>query len=137
MFVTILGRLHGVNAADFTAVSFSDVVAGEWYAPYVEWACANGITNGTQDGTVFGVEENISIERAVTLLARYAHFAGLEVTSAIKIKDENLSDWAADAMAWAIENGIYVPAETLAPQAEATRMDIVKMVYNLMQILAK
>jgi len=137
MFVTILGRLHGVNAADFTAVSFTDVVAGEWYAPYVEWACANGITNGTQDGTIFGVDENISIERAVTLLARYAHFAGLEVTSTIKIKDENLSDWAADAMAWAIENGIYVPAEAINPQAEATRMDIVKMVYNLMQILAK
>ena len=82
------------------------------------------------------MDENISIERAVTLLARYAHFAGVDVTATITLKDDSLSDWAADAMAWAIESGVYMPTDGLNAQTDATRMDIAKMLYNFMQLIA-
>ena len=38
MVVTVLGRMAGVKTADYAGTSFSDVKAGSWYAPYVQWA---------------------------------------------------------------------------------------------------
>ena len=38
MVVTVLGRMAGVKTSDYTGTSFSDVKAGSWYAPYVQWA---------------------------------------------------------------------------------------------------
>ena len=37
MVVTVLGRMAGVKTSDYTGTSFSDVKAGSWYAPYVQW----------------------------------------------------------------------------------------------------
>ena len=34
MFVTVLGRLAGVDQSEYTKTSFSDAVAGEWYSAY-------------------------------------------------------------------------------------------------------
>ncbi len=46
MFVTVLGHKAKIDPAQYTESSFSDVKAGKWYAPFVEWAAQNGIVNG-------------------------------------------------------------------------------------------
>ena len=39
MFVTVLGRMAGVNTADYTrAIPFTGVPQSKYYAPYVLWA---------------------------------------------------------------------------------------------------
>lgn len=43
MFVTVLGRMAGVDADRYQSVSsFSDVPADAYYAPYVAWAVKHG-----------------------------------------------------------------------------------------------
>lgn len=51
MFVTVLGRMAGVNPDDHSGETpFSDVPQTMYYAPYVQWAARYGITVGTDDG---------------------------------------------------------------------------------------
>ena len=50
MFVTVLGNKAKIDPKDYPTSSFSDVKAGAWYAPHVEWAAQNGIVNGTGGG---------------------------------------------------------------------------------------
>ena len=48
MFVTVLGRMAGVNPDDYSGETpFSDVPQTMYYAPYVQWAARYGITVGT------------------------------------------------------------------------------------------
>lgn len=84
MFVTVLGRLAGVNPADYQdgylSNLYSDVPTDVWYAPYVNWATRYGITNGTGGG-VFRPEDPITREQIATLVERYAANFGLSITT--------------------------------------------------------
>ena len=110
MFVTVLGRLEGVDEKQYRGAAFDDVVAGEWYAPYVKWAAAKGIVNGYGDGK-FGVDDEVTIEQAVVILARYADFCDVDIKSnkpLTKYADyKKISDWAENAVKWAVEREIY------------------------------
>ncbi|MDR0916611.1 MAG: S8 family serine peptidase, partial [Oscillospiraceae bacterium] len=70
MFVTILGRLDGVDTAKYGSSSFSDVLVGQWYSPYVAWAADNGIVDGYGDG-IFGTNDPITREQMAAVIARY------------------------------------------------------------------
>ena len=52
-----------------TSASFTDVVAGKWYEPAINWAVENSITMGMGDGT-FGVDVTCTRAHAVTFLYR-------------------------------------------------------------------
>ncbi len=140
MFVTVLGRAAGVDTMYYTGTSFDDVVPGEWYAPYVEWAAEAGIVLGYGDGK-FGVNDQITVEQAAVILARYAEYAGIYEAAAISLElfadADSVSDWALEAMMWAVENGIYTGEYgVLAPQALAPRALIAEMLYNLTKVFA-
>ncbi len=140
MFVTVLGRADGVDTMYYTGTSFDDVVIGEWYAPYVEWAAEAGIVLGYGDGK-FGVNDQITVEQAVVILARYAEYAGIYEAADISLElfadADSVSDWALEAMMWAVENGIYTGEYgVLAPQALAPRALIAEMLYNLAKVFA-
>lgn len=48
MFVTVLGRMAGIDPAKYGGdTGFTDVPEGMYYAPYVKWAAQYGITGGT------------------------------------------------------------------------------------------
>lgn len=134
MFVTVLGRLADVNAAYYTDSSFEDVVEGEWYSPYVEWAAEKEIVLGYGDGR-FGVNDKITVEQAAVILARYAEYVDEYEESDISLKKyadaDKVSDWALDAMKWAVENDIYNgESRRLNPQKPAPRALIATMIYN-------
>ncbi len=86
MFVTILGRMHGIDTSTYTTVSFSDVDAAQYYAPYVEWAAKNGIVKGIGDGK-FAPDTTVTREQAATMLANYRAFAGLKDNSAVSTEN--------------------------------------------------
>ena len=48
MFITVLGRLHGVEATygRFDYYNFNDVYQGEYFYPFAVWARDNGIADG-------------------------------------------------------------------------------------------
>lgn len=99
-FVTILGRLAGIDTAAYTQVSFSDVRDEDWYGPYVAWAAETGITLGFDDGS-FRPGDNISREQLAVMLQRYIRSIGLELALEEKpaFSDEgSVSDWALEAV---------------------------------------
>ena len=139
MFVTVLGRLYGVNEKQYRGAAFDDVVAGEWYAPYVKWAASSGIVNGYGDGN-FGVDDEVTIEQALVILARYADFCDKYVKSdktLTKYADyKKISDWAEDAVKWAAENDIYKGSGgMLRPQTPAKRWLVADMFWKYVTII--
>ena len=131
MFVTVLGRLDGVDEKAWRGAAFDDVVAGEWYAPYVKWAASKGIVNGYGDGT-FGVDDEVTIEQAVVILARYAEYCAVNTSSEKSLSRyadyKKISDWAEGAMKWAVEHEIYKGSGgLLRPQTPAKRRIVAEL----------
>lgn len=135
MFVTVLGRLAGVDTTYFYVVDseFNDVVPGEWYAPYVEWASQSGIVMGYGDGR-FGVHDTITIEQAAVIMYRHAAYIGLSQKTDIELihynDDEKVSDWATEAVKWVIQNKVYNTADYyIRPQNQAKRSAVAEIIY--------
>ena len=132
MFVTILGRLAKVDVSKYEGKSFDDVVEGEYYAPYVEWAVGNGIANGYGDGK-FGVNDEVTIEQAIVFISRYAKLNGVETDTAIVDFDEfkdidSVSEWAFIETLWALESGVYTADDGMIdPQGNAVRSLVAEM----------
>lgn len=62
MFVTVLGRMHGVDTAVYAgATPFADVNASEYYAPYINWVTEMKIASPAASG---GFEPESPITRA-------------------------------------------------------------------------
>ena len=70
MFVTMLGRMEGVDPAAFPDTAFSDVPAGRWDAPYIAWAAGEGIVNGVGNGK-FDPTGVITLEQYSAITDRY------------------------------------------------------------------
>jgi hypothetical protein len=128
MIVTVLYRLEGEPAVS-GKLPFPDVKAGEWYSDAILWAFRNEITLGYDDGN-FGPDDPLTREQTVVILYRYAKARGLDVGAAAelgKFADAgNVSDWALDALKWAVAEGIIEgrAADRLAPQGSSTRAEI-------------
>lgn len=140
MFVTVLGRLTGVNVDDYTTVTFADCEADSWYAPYVEWAAQAGIVKG-MSATEFAPYAEITVEQAVTILYRYMNVMGYDLSGADTLTAytdaESVNDWALEAMQWAVACDVYDVTDTLAPQNAAARSLVAVMLYNLSNLLVK
>ena len=127
MFVTVLGRMAGVKAADYAgATDFTDVAEGTWYAPFVKWAAQYGITTGTGSGK-FSPDGRITREEMAVFFVRYFETfdAMPKADTAVTTKPADLdevSSWAQDAVGklWALGllNGDGV---NFAPKDKATR----------------
>lgn len=135
MFVTVLGRLAEVDTTYFyfNKSEFNDVVSGEWYAPYVEWASESGIINGYGDGR-FGVNDTITIEQAAVIMYRYASYVGLSQKTNITLiqynDEDKISEWAHDALKWVIQNGVYTGNDYyIYPKDPAKRSLVAEIIY--------
>ena len=106
---------------------FSDVDGLAWYAKAVSWATEAGIVNGTS-ATSFDPEGKISREQIATMLYRYAGKGARADLSALDafVDGAQVSDWAKNAMAWAVEEGYMngKGANDLDPQGTALRCEI-------------
>ncbi len=71
MFVTVLGRMAGVDTSAYSGdTGFSDVSQTQYYAPYVKWAAKHGITSGTGNGK-FSPEAFIDRQQMAAFFVRY------------------------------------------------------------------
>ena len=69
-FVTMLAGLAKADVSKYPATSFRDVPEGAWYAPYVNWALANGIVSGTSAVT-FSPDASITRQDMAVMLYSY------------------------------------------------------------------
>ena len=83
MFVTALGRLAGIDPADYQAGKFTDVKADAYYVPYVNWAASKGIVSGTTD-TTFAPDSQITREQMAVILKNYAAKLGYTIPKTLE-----------------------------------------------------
>lgn len=75
-FVTVLGRLFGVDAKNAADSEFLDVDNSAFYAPYINWAASEGLIGGYGDGTV-GPNDKITRAQMAVLIVRFAEKLGI------------------------------------------------------------
>ena len=129
MLVTVLGRLAGIDPADYAGQSdFTDVDADSWYGPYVAWAAENGVVEGVGSGK-FAPSSPITREQLCTMLVRYLGGSGLDlpqVEQPATFSDQaEISDWAAEAVELFRLSGIVEGFDgAFRPQKNATRAEV-------------
>ena len=134
MFVTVLGRLAGVDANRYSGTSFTDVSKTDqqisWAAPYIEWAVQNGITQGTGNGK-FSPNDPITHQQMYLFMYRYAMFVenittNITNVSLSGIKDASqIADWAQDGVKFASRNNILITSGgKLTPADNALRCEL-------------
>ena len=129
--VTFLWRAAGSPAPKGTAKVPGDVLPGSYCYDAVAWALENGITNGLADGT-FGVNNTCTRGQSVTFLYRAM---GTAPTTVNGFTDVESNAFCAEAVAWAVENGVTngTSASTFSPNAGCTRAQIVTFLYRAYQ----
>ncbi len=106
MFWAVLGRIDGAS-----------ITGSNWAEAAREWAVTNGVSDGENASGL------VTREQMVTMLWRYAGEPESSYSLSAYSDAASVSDWAEEAMSWALENGIIegMTATTLEPQSTATR----------------
>ena len=140
MLVTVLWRYCGSPEAP--ACDFRDVQSTDWFYAPVAWAAANGVVAGGGDGT-FNPNGNVTREQLALILFRFAALKGVDNTARADLSGypdtANISDWAEDAMEWAVAEGIISGAMdpygriTLDPQNSANRAVVATIMMRFIQ----
>lgn len=132
-FIELIGRAYDyyVGIDDEYEITFDDVDSDSDSAEYIAWAFANGIVDGYSDGE-FGGSDSITREQLVVILYRLNALEGGQSDSASFegfTDADDVSEWARNAMAWAVENGIITGRDdnTIDPQGNATRAEAAKI----------
>ena len=109
MLMTVLARYAG-----------EDTTGGAtWYEKGMNWAKAKGVSDGTNPNA------NITREQLVTMLYRYAGSPKADGKLDSFSDAASVSTYAADAMQWAVANGIVNGSNgKLNPQNNATRAQV-------------
>ena len=109
MLMTVLARYAG-----------EDTTGGAtWYEKSMEWAKAKGVSDGTNPNA------NITREQLVTMMYRYAGSPKADGKLDSFSDATSVSTYAADAMQWAVANGIVNGSSgKLNPQNNATRAEV-------------
>ena len=128
--VTFLWRAAG-SPEPKSMSSFSDVSADSYYAKAVAWAVENGITTGTGDGK-FSPDATCTRAQSVTFLFRAI---GKLVDSKAEFSDVLTNSYYANAVAWAVENGVTngIGDGLFGPDNSCTRAQIVTFLYRAYQ----
>ena len=110
MLMTTLARYDGEDTT----------TGATWYEKGMDWAKNNGVSDGTNP------DANVTREQLATMLYRYAgspeHNGSVD-----RFPDaDQISDFAAEAMRWAVANGLIdgMGDGTLNPQGNATRAQV-------------
>lgn len=128
--VTFLWRAAG--SPEPKGVSgFVDVSADAYYAKAVAWAVEEGIVSGTS-ATTFSPDAVCTRAQSVAFL--YRAF-GEKVNKAAGFSDVSADAYYADAVAWAVENGVAsgIGGGLFAPDQDCARGQIVAFLYRAYQ----
>ena len=119
-----------VQAVFKARVHFRDVPSGAYYEDAVDWAVANGITNG-MTADLFDPNGICTRAQAVTFLWRAAGSPAPK-SGAMPFTDVPSGSYYYDAVLWAVENGITKGTSdtTFSPSATCSRAQIVTFLWR-------
>ncbi len=140
MLAVVLYRLENA-AEDDGRTDFDDVPEGMWYTAAVSWASKADIVSGM--GTGFEPDGSVTREQLVVMLYRYAKMQGLSTSVSGDLSEfsdgAQTSDWARDAMSWAVGSGLISgrSATQLDPTGTATRAEVAAILQRLVEQMVK
>lgn len=108
---------------------FTDVPADQWFNNAVTWGTKNGVMGGYGNGK-FGPNDSVTIEQIAVILWNYAG------NPAFTGKADGVgaySGWAANALAWAVENDILEGVPFKNATENATRAQTAQMLMNYLK----
>ena len=128
--VTFLWRAAGSPVVNY-AMNMTDVAEDAYYAGAVRWALSEGITTGTGDGK-FSPDTTCTRAQSVTFLFRAI---GKLVDSKAEFSDVLTDSYYANAVAWAVENGVTngIGNGLFGPDNSCTRAQIVTFLFRAYQ----
>ena len=128
--VTFLWRAAGSPVVNY-AMNMTDVAEDAYYAGAVRWALSEGITTGTGDGK-FSPDTTCTRAQSVTFLFRAI---GKLVDSKAEFSDVLTDSYYANAVAWAMENGVTngIGDGLFGPDNSCTRAQIVTFLFRAYQ----
>ncbi len=142
MFVTVLGRLSGIENDLNAKTVFDDIPGGRYYTGYVAWANENGIVNG-RAATRFAPDASITREEMCVMIARYCKYQSVRLGHSPDAvgtfaDSSEFASWARDdintcQMAGLI-NGKTQTADgkrNFVPDGNATRAEVATILYKL------
>ena len=140
MMAQVLYNLEGKPAVEGESLGdpFDDVPGDSWYADAVYWARLEGLADGYSAET-FGPEDSITREQLAVMLYRYAQYKGYDVSASGGLTafgdGAKTSDWAAQAMEWAVGSGLIngKNGAVLDPQGTATRAEVAQILMKFGQ----
>lgn len=138
--MTVLHRMAGEPETK-GQTSFTDVKADRYYAEAIAWAYEAGIAKGMTP-TAFAPNAPVTREQMVTFLARYAQLQGVDTASGTEpdfTDAGNVSGYAQEAMAWAVETGLVqgMGNGKLAPKGPATRAQMATVLMRFCETILK
>ena len=128
--VTFLWRAAGSPVVNY-AMNMTDVAEDAYYAEAVRWALSEGVTTGTGDGK-FSPDTTCTRAQSVTFLFRAI---GKLVDSKAVFSDVLTDSYYANAVAWAVENGVTngIGDGLFGPNNSCTRAQIVTFLFRAYQ----
>ena len=105
------------------------VTGANWVETAREWAMANDVSDGEN------ANGYVTREQLATMLWRYAGEPASSYSLSAFTDADSVSDYAATAMAWAVEHGIItgVTDTTIEPQGTATRAQCAAMLMRFVE----
>ena len=125
---TALGKMAGIDPADYKTGKFIDVPAKASYAPYVNWAASTGIISTTNKIT-FAPDAGVTREQLAVILTNYANTMGYDlptVHKAVTFTDQGQISSPAKTAVSATQQAGILPGKDgnrFDPQTTATRAE--------------
>ena len=104
---------------------FTDVKAGKWYYDAVVTVYNEGIMEGMREG-IFAPSEDMTRAQLVTILSRLSYADTSGCAAGLTFKDTKKSAWYADAVGWAVSEGLVTgyTDNTFRPNAKVLRQEL-------------
>ena len=129
MVVQVLYNKEGQPALNGLKHSFSDVPASQWFNNAVTWGSNRGVVSGFGGG-VFKPEDAVTIEQVAVILWNYSHTpAGYGELKSVG----GYSDWAANALRWAVDKDLLEGVPFKNATEKATRAQTAQILTNYLR----
>lgn len=133
-FVTVLGRMAGIDQSKFTKNAFKDVHGG-YYAAYVNWASEKGIVQGVGNGK-FDPNRPITREEMAVMMNKFLQVTNKKLSekeSKVFTDGGTIAPWAKEAVGAMAKKGIVKGMEdgSFRPKSGFTRAQVAQVLYNM------
>lgn len=133
-FVTVLGRMAGIDQSKFTKNVFKDV-SGGYYGAHVNWAAENGIVQGVGNGK-FAPKRPITREEMAVMMNKFLRVTNKQLAekeSKVFTDGGTIAPWAKESVRTMAKKGIVKGMEdgSFRPKSGFTRAQVAQVLYNM------